>query len=82
MKKKVTQEITPSQYFREGIESYIRNKMCTGFAVIIETLNEDGEYEIHTIYDEKTPNWRNASLLGFATDKINYEDFYRHEEDY
>ncbi len=82
MTKKIAQEITPSQYFRQGIESYVNNKMCTGFAVVIETLNEDGEYEIHTIYDEKTPNWRNASLLAFASDKINYEDFYRHEEDY
>jgi len=56
--------------------------MCTGFAVVIETLNEDGQYEIHTVYDEQAPTWRNASLLAFATDKINYEDFYRHEEDY
>lgn len=81
MKKKV-QEVTPSQYFRQGIEGYTRGKMCTNFAVIIETIDEDGKYEIHTIYDESAPTWRSASLLGFATDKINYEDFYRHEEDY
>jgi hypothetical protein len=56
--------------------------MCTSFAVVIETIDEEGKYDIHTIYDEKIPNWRNASLLAFASDKINYEDFYKHEEDY
>jgi hypothetical protein len=71
-----------SRYFREGIENYIKDRICTSFAVIIETIDENGEYHIHAIYDEKSPKWRNASLLSYASDRIHYDDDRDLEEDY
>lgn len=81
MDETLEQELV-SRYFREGIENYIKDKICTSFAVIIETIDENGEYTIHSIYDEKSPKWRNASLLSYASDRINYDDYYDREEDY
>lgn len=61
-------------YFRAGIEALMDKRMVTSFVVVIETMNEEGKYEITSVTDSDVPVWRSVALLNYVLDNTHYPD--------
>lgn len=65
-------------YFRAGIEALMDKRLVTSFVVVVETMDEDGKYDVISVTDTGTPIWRSCSLLNYVLDNTHYPE---HEED-
>lgn len=61
-------------YFRAGIEALMDKRLVTSFVVVIETVDENGKYEVTSVTDTDQPIWRNVSLLNYVLDNTHYPD--------
>jgi hypothetical protein len=61
-------------YFRAGIEALMDRRMVTSFVVVVETVNEEGKYEITSVTDSDVPVWRSVALLNYVLDNTHYPD--------
>ena len=61
-------------YFRAGIEALMDKRMVTGFVVVIESMDENGKYEVLSVNDSDQPIWRSCSLLNYVLDNTHYPD--------
>ena len=61
-------------YFRAGIEALMDKRLVTSFVVVIETVDENGKYEVTSVTDTDQPIWRNVSLLNYVLDNTHYPE--------
>jgi hypothetical protein len=61
-------------YFRAGIEGLMERRLVTSFVVIIESMDEDGRYDVMSVTDSGTPIWRSCSLLNYVLDNTHYPE--------
>jgi hypothetical protein len=61
-------------YFRAGIEAFMGRRLVTSFVVVVESMDEDGKYEVMSVNDTGTPIWRSTALLNYVLDNTHYPE--------